>query len=98
MTSPMTRAEVEEKVVGMMAELFELPVEQMKPEARLFEDLALDSIDAVDLVVKVQELTGRRVDVSDLRRVRTVTDVVDIAVKHFAVGGSGGSDPGAPAA
>ena len=94
----MTRDELEEKVIAMMAELFELPAERMKPETRLFEDLALDSIDAVDLVVKVQELTGRRVDVTDLRRVRTVADVVDIAVKHFDAVGSSGGVSGAPAA
>jgi acyl carrier protein len=90
MMGRMTRDELQEKVIEMMAELFELPAAQMKPETRLFEDLALDSIDAVDLVVKVQELTGRRVDVTDLRRVRTVADVVDIAVKHVGADSSGG--------
>jgi acyl carrier protein len=78
----MTRAELEQKTFEMMAEMFELKVEQLKPETKLFEDLKLDSIDAVDLVVKVQEITGRRVDQADLRRVRTVKDVVDM-VEHY---------------
>ena len=77
------RAELEEKVCAMMSELFELPREQLRLDARLFEELGLDSIDAVDLVVKVQELTGRRVDEADLRRVRTVSDVVDILEAHL---------------
>ena len=78
----MTRAELEQKTREMMAEMFELKMEQLRPETRLFEELNLDSIDAVDLVVKVQEITGRRVDQADLRRVRTVNDIVDM-VEHY---------------
>jgi acyl carrier protein len=78
----MTRQEVELKTREMMAEMFELPLEQLKPETKLFEELNLDSIDAVDMVVKVQEITGRRVEQADLRRVRTVNDVVDM-VEHY---------------
>ena len=79
----MTRAELEQKTREMMAEMFELKMEQLKPETRLFEELNLDSIDAVDLVVKVQEITGRRVDQADLRRVRTVKDVVDMVEQYL---------------
>ncbi len=61
----MTRAELEEKIREMMAEMFELKMEQLKPDTKLFEELGLDSIDAVDLVVKVQKITGRRVDQAD---------------------------------
>jgi acyl carrier protein len=79
----MTRAELEQKTREMMAEMFELKMEQLTPETRLFEELNLDSIDAVDLVVKVQEITGRRVDQADLRRVRTVKDVVDMVEQYL---------------
>jgi acyl carrier protein len=78
----MTRVELEQKTREMMAEMFELKMEQLKPDTRLFEELNLDSIDAVDLVVKVQEITGRRVDQADLRRVRTVKDVVDMIEQY----------------
>jgi acyl carrier protein len=43
----------------------------------LAEDLDLDSIDAVDLVVKLQEMTGRKLKVDEFRSVRTVGDVID---------------------
>ena len=79
----MTRAELEKKTREIMAEMFELEMEQLKPETRLFEELNLDSIDAVDLVVKVQEITGRRVEQADLRRVRTVKDVVDMVEQYL---------------
>ena len=73
----MTRAEVQEKVVAMMSEMFELSPEQLKPEAKLFEELDLDSIDAVDLILKLQEFTGRKVSAEQFRTVRTVRDVID---------------------
>ena len=77
------REDLEQKVCDMMSEMFELPRQEVRLEAKLFQELGLDSIDAVDLVVKVQQLTGRRVDEADLRRVRTVRDVVDIMERHL---------------
>ena len=62
---------------GYLNEMFEVPAERITLSARLFEDLDLDSIDAVDLVVKVQEYTGRRIAPADFKSVRTIGDVVD---------------------
>ena len=79
----LSRPELQSKICQIMSEMFEIPPEKLTPDAKLFEELGLDSIDAVDLVVKVQELTGRRVDEADLRRVRTVRDVVNIVEAHL---------------
>ena len=79
----LSRPELQAKVCQIIAEMFEIPLAKLTPAAKLFEELGLDSIDAVDLVVKVQELTGRRVDEADLRRVRTVEDVVNIVEAHL---------------
>jgi acyl carrier protein len=77
------RAEVQDQVVSMMSEMFELSPEQLKPEAKLFEELDLDSIDAIDMVVKLQEMTGRRVNDAALKKVRTVKDVIDLVEEHY---------------
>jgi len=58
-------------------EMFEVPLDRIKPEARLYEDLDLDSLDAVDLAVHLQELTGRRIAPAEFKTVRTVGDVVE---------------------
>jgi acyl carrier protein len=58
-------------------DLFDLPAEKITADARLGEDLDLDSIDAVDLVVKLQEYTGRKMLPSEFKTVRTIGDVVD---------------------
>ncbi len=57
--------------------LFEIDREDITPEANLYEDLDIDSCDAVDLTVKLKEFTGRRIQPSDFKQVRTVQDVVD---------------------
>lgn len=73
----MTRDEIFAKLSEYLHEIFEVPVEAITPEARLFDDLDLDSIDAVDLVVRLQELTGRKIKPDQFKTVRTVSDVVD---------------------
>jgi acyl carrier protein len=64
-------------------EMFEVPREAVTPQAHLFEELDLDSIDAIDMVVKLQEMTGRRVNDAALKKVRTVNDVIDLVDEHF---------------
>ncbi|CAG0977633.1 acyl carrier protein [Burkholderiales bacterium] len=61
---------------GILHDAFEVEVAAIVPEARLFEDLDLDSIDAVDLAIKLQDLTGKRVRPEQFKTVRTVADVV----------------------
>jgi len=60
-----------------LQDLFDLPTEKLIPTASLSDDLDLDSIDAVDLVVKLQEYTGRKISPSEFKSVRTIGDVVD---------------------
>ncbi|NKF49971.1 acyl carrier protein [Shewanella sp. WXL01] len=64
-----------------MVELFELEPEEVTAEANLFEDLDLDSIDAVDLVVFLQNKTDTNFEAEMFKSVRTVQDVVDAVVK-----------------
>jgi acyl carrier protein len=74
----MTREEIFTEVQKNLAEMFSLDVSAITEESRLRDDLDLDSIDAIDLAVRLQDLTGKRVDETALREVRTVRDVVDL--------------------
>ncbi|HWB79229.1 MAG TPA: acyl carrier protein [Nannocystaceae bacterium] len=79
----MTHEQIYNDVRAMMAETFELEPERITLSARLYEDLDLDSIDALDMVVKLQELIHRRVEEKELRSLRTVSDVVEmVAATH----------------
>ena len=73
----LSRDELFENLRGNLEEMFEIPPDKITPEARLYEDLDLDSIDAVDLVVKLQELSGKRIKPDTFKAVRTVEDVID---------------------
>jgi acyl carrier protein len=64
--------------------LFDLKQSQITPEARLYEDLDLDSIDAVDLVVRLQEITKKRIQADQFRAVETVGDIVSAVEKLLA--------------
>ncbi len=57
--------------------LFDIELQNITLDARLYEDLDLDSIDAVDLVVRLQEITKKRIKPDKFKSVRTVKDVVD---------------------
>ena len=63
---------------NILAEEFEIDRDAIVPEANLYEDLAIDSIDAVDLIVRLRELTGKKVPPEEFKSVRTVGDVVRV--------------------
>jgi acyl carrier protein len=73
---PPSKAEILLKIQEMMKQLFELEADRVQPEARLIEDLELDSLDAIDLAVKVEESTGLAFDEQKIRSLRTVEDVI----------------------
>ncbi|WP_116807680.1 acyl carrier protein [Steroidobacter cummioxidans] len=70
--------EILERIRLTLIELFELEPARITPEARLYEDLEIDSIDVVDLMDEVQKHTGRKVTPEDFRSVRTVQDLATV--------------------
>ena len=73
-----TRGEILSELRTILSELFEVPPESVTPEAGLYDELDLDSIDAIDMAVQLQDLAGQRVPEEALRSLRTVKDVVDL--------------------
>ncbi|NNH39057.1 acyl carrier protein [Acinetobacter terrae] len=74
----LTQEQVLEKLREWMEDLFEIIPEDVQLDANLANDLDVDSIDAIDLVVKIKELTGKQVNPEDFKSVRTVQDVVTV--------------------
>ncbi len=66
----MTDSEVIEAVNDVFANSFEIPREQIKPDAQIFADLGLDSLDVVDLVAAIQKRFG--IQVRDDERIRSI--------------------------
>ena len=75
--SIMTNDEIYLWLVDMLHEMFELDKAKITLQANLYTDLDIDSIDAVDMSVKLKQLTGNRLQPEVFKRVRTVQDVVD---------------------
>ncbi|NOS89336.1 MAG: acyl carrier protein [Methylococcaceae bacterium] len=75
------RDEVFDVIKTIMLEMFEVEEEKVTLGARLYEDLDFDSIDAVDMIVKLKEITGREVRPEDFKSSRTIADVVDATCK-----------------
>jgi acyl carrier protein len=69
--------EVLEQIKAALVELFEIEPERIRLEARLNDDLEIDSIDAVDLLDRLRRQTGRKISADNFRSVRTVGDLVD---------------------
>ncbi|AGB09357.1 acyl carrier protein [Vibrio parahaemolyticus] len=69
--------QVFEQVKDALVELFEIDADDIQPDAHLYQDLDLDSIDAVDLVVHLQNVTGKKIKPAEFSTVRTVDDVVN---------------------
>ena len=73
----MSRDEIFARVKHYMVNLFDTDEKLITLDASLQKDLDLDSIDAIDLIAKLQELTGQKIKPEEFKTVRTVGDIVD---------------------
>ena len=76
----LNRDEIFNQVQDALVELFELDPSDIKPQTLLYQELDLDSLDAVDLVVHLQKLTGKKIKPDEFKMVRSVDDVVNSVI------------------
>ena len=74
----MKREELFKHVKGTLVKEFECEESKIVPEARFYEDLDLDSIDAVDLIVQLRNERNIEVSSEDFKSIRTVGDLLDV--------------------
>ncbi len=72
-----SKEEIFEAVKNILIEELEINENDITLEANLFEDLDLDSIDAVDIAVRMQKFTDKKLSPSEFKKIRTVGDVVN---------------------
>lgn len=80
----MNRQEIEEKVRDFLIEDLEMDEEKIKPEARLKEDIGVDSLDFVDIVVIVEKKFGFKIKTEEMANVKTFNDFCDYIEKKIA--------------
>jgi acyl carrier protein len=78
-----TKEAIIQKVKDVFKSEFGIAPSEMKPEAHLYKDLGLDSIDAIDLVVRLEVETGLKLKAPELKSIRTFQDVVDVIWKKL---------------
>jgi len=80
----LSQEEIFTNIKKIFVELFELEESTITTDAHLYNDLDIDSIDAVDLVVELKKMTGKKIKPDEFKNVRTVGDIV-IAVEQLMV-------------
>ncbi len=75
--SAMSKEELCIWVIDLLAEMFELDKTKITLQSNLYSDLDIDSIDAVDLAVKLKQMTGKRLQPEVFKTIRTINDVVE---------------------
>jgi acyl carrier protein len=80
----MTRAQIQASVTNIIAEITETDPGQITADDRLIEDLGLDSIDAIDMAARLDEITGERLSERQLLKIKSVRDIVDVVAEIFA--------------
>lgn len=69
--------ELYSRIKNILVDQFEVEESAVSLEADLYQELEIDSIDAVDLLVQLKELTGKRIPPEAFKDVRTIRDVLD---------------------
>ena len=81
---------IRRQVIEVLADEFELDPADLKPEATLYDDLGLDSLDAVDMVVALEKSFGFKLaDEQSIRAVRTMEDLFQLLIGIRKKSGSG---------
>ena len=81
---PISRAEIVAHVNKTLREEFEVVEENLVADKRLREDLELDSLDAVDMIVSLEQALEIRVDEEEAKKIRTVGDVYEFVERPLA--------------
>lgn len=74
----MSSEEIFKILKDCLIELFEMPEEKITLEAHIYDDLDIDSIDAIDIVDHIRKKTGYRMEAADFKEVRVLGDIVRI--------------------
>lgn len=72
----MDNAQLYDKIKNILVNQFEVDESLVSMDANLYEELEIDSIDAVDLMVQLKEITGKKIPPEQFKHVRTIGDVL----------------------
>jgi len=71
-------ADILSRLRDVLSEEFGVDASAVVADAHIYEDLDIDSIDAIDLIVRLKEITGKKIPPEQFKEVRTIGDIVDV--------------------
>ncbi|MBO5100687.1 MAG: acyl carrier protein [Treponema sp.] len=74
----MTKEELYSKIKDVLINDFDIEESDITPEANIVTDLDLDSIDAVEMIVKMKPFLNSKIEPEIFKSVKTVQDIVNI--------------------
>lgn len=77
MAEKVTKEEIFNELKNILVEELEINEGDINLAANLFEDLDLDSIDAVDIAVRMQKFTDKKLSPAEFKKIKTVNDIVE---------------------
>ena len=72
-----SKEQIFEELKKILVDELEIREEDIKMDSNLFEDLDLDSIDAVDIAVRMQKFTDKKLSPAEFKKIQTINDVVE---------------------
>lgn len=81
-TIPVGELTVHQRVAKQISDLLKKPISEITQEKNLFSDLGADSLDAVEIVMAVEEEFNITIDDASAERMKTVADIVAYIEKH----------------
>jgi len=72
-----SKEDIFKELQHILSDTFQIESSRILPQAKLYEDLELDSIDAIDLIVRIEDITKLRLKTENFKKVRTIQDVID---------------------
>lgn len=80
----MSKDEIFEFLKKSLVELFEIDANKITQDSLIYEDLEIDSIDAIDLMLHIKKQTGHQMEASDFKSVKTLGDIVEIVFNNLS--------------
>lgn len=65
------------KIRDILVDQFDVEEARVSMDANLYEELEIDSIDTVDLLVQLKEVTGQKIAPETFKEVRSIRDVLN---------------------
>ena len=81
-----SKQDIMDHINGVLIDLFEIEEEKLVPDAKLYDDLDIDSIDAIDLLIELKKFVGKDIDADAFVDAKTLEEVAEVIHKMWGFG------------